>query len=239
MIKKINTKGISHIEVVISFVIFIGFVLFLLLFLKPVRNKEVSYAVLDSVQRGIEAQANTEYSYVSLKINEVHAEDFYLDFLGVGIASPEIIIRNETGDRISGKLEANSLYVKGGENEKFYIIYYSPEFKIPDYSPADPVLLEDTEYSIGLLRKNNVLFYSKIYNLNESYYNDYENLKTSFRIPASNDFGFIISTASGESIFTSIKKQPPRISIIARDIPSQILNETGDIRYVVVNMQAW
>ena len=63
-----NKKGISHIEVIISLVIFIGFLIFLFVFLKPVRNREISQTILDTAENGILDFLEVDYNYISVKL---------------------------------------------------------------------------------------------------------------------------------------------------------------------------
>lgn len=239
-----DKKAIGHIEVIISFVIFIGFVLFLLTFLNPIKNKEVSQAVLDFAERGILSEASVDYNYTSVKTNEAQNGNFFIDFSRVNGISERIIIKSEVGV-IRGAIQSNKLYIDG-DGSKFYTVYSSPEFNIPAYTFEEAVELseDEGEYSIGLLRKNRVLSDSKIIELKNRYDTNYDELKAEFKIPDSNDFGFVITSATGEEIIKAVKNQPSKISIIAKDISLQMLdyneeNNAWEIKYVVLNIQAW
>lgn len=235
MIRKIGKRGVEHhIEIILSFVIFVGFIIFLFTFLKPVRNKDISQTVLDAAQRGIENNVSVNYNYVSIKTNNSISGCFCAS---LDIKSMNIVVRDEVGIVVDSELRGEYVCIQGN-GYKFYTIYYSSIFESGS-NLEDCEDLPEGNYSFGLLRENKVLGYPNLLSLNQSYNENYDSIKDDLNVPSSNDFGFLVRESTGVEIIKVMKKQPSKISIIARDIPSRLLNESGDVRYVILNVQAW
>lgn len=234
MTNKLNKKAITHIEVIISFVIFVGFIIFLFIFLKPLKNQELSPTILDSSEYEIDNYANVNYSYISVKLNDSSLECFILP-----IKMGKVVVNDEDKHLVSAESIDEEVYVLGIKRN-FYAIYSSlifneNSFVHPDYCPR----LTKDNYTLGLLRETKVLSYDRLVELKERYNQDYKNLKKEFNIPESNNFGFSVRESNGNKIITALNKQPSKINIIARDVPSQLLYTNGTIKYVIMNIQAW
>ena len=61
-------KGISHIEVVLSFVIFISFLVFLLTILNPLVFLKEKKSSLANLEKEIEKQTSTEVKFLSISL---------------------------------------------------------------------------------------------------------------------------------------------------------------------------
>lgn len=231
-------KGLSHVDVIVSLVIFLGFFIFLLIFLRPLTKTEISPVILDIFQEGIENFANVNYSYITVKIDENLQTD--KTCLSVPLTLTNVIVKDETDTRIDAGSTGNKIsFLKSGD---FYTIYSSPVFK--ETSLTGCYDLVETEYSLGFLRESQVLYYENLNYLKQQYEQDYNSLKSGFKIPSSNDFAFSVRDTEGNEIISAVKKQPSKISVIARDIPSQLLyynveKVDWEIKYVVLNIQAW
>ena len=202
------------------------------IFLSPVSNAEVSQTVLDSVQKAIEDSANVNYDYISVILNDSISECFSID-----LEMTDVIVKDEEGEFINGNSDGENVYIQGTEG-KFYIIYSSPAF-IENPTQGECSELEIGNYTFGLLRKNKAISWNSIIDLKQNYSSDYENLKKQLNIPSSNDFGFYIWETDGTRILEAMKEQPVKISIIAKDVPLQLLYEDGTIKYVIMNIRAW
>jgi len=246
MIKKIrNKKAVSHVEVIISFVIFIGFLVFLFAFLNPIKSKKLSDNVLDKINREIIDFASVNYSYISFVLDDslFSFQDFInSNCFGIEIElDNEVIVRDKNNNIVSAEndIGINRVYITKSSisNNKFYTIYASDIFSQQSLSGCFE--LDEKDYNLGLLRKEKVLYLDKLINLKNLYESDYNNLKKRFDIPSSNDFGFSVREANGEEIIKVIKKRVGKINVVAKDFPVQILNQSGAIKYVIMNVQAW
>lgn len=230
---------------IISFVIFIGFLMFLIAIF-PFRNPEKTTIGLDAAERGITNFSDMNLVYLTIALNETARDKIATNavkcfFLDPNITLDKIIVKNETGSivqssvRLAGTKKA--VYINGAG--KFYQIYSSPDFQISSYNDNCIEIKESDGLSFGLVRRSQTLSYRKLLNLNTSYYLNYNNLRTQFSIPPREDFGFILREVNGAEILRAMKSRPARANVFARDVPIEVSYDNGTFGYFVLNVQSW
>lgn len=233
----INKKGVSHLEMIISFIIFAGFVLFLLLYF-PIRNPQGSSVALDDAERGILDFVNLRIVYYTIVLNNTGN----LPKDGCFNLSSElrnISVRNETDEILDAYSDSKNNYIQ--LSGKFYTIYSSSLFyeKNPGNLVSCLILEEIKGYTIGITRVYNIVSYEKISLLKNSYEHDYSSLHDKLGIPIKNDFGFVLRDTNGKEVMKAVKQRPSRAEVFARDIPVQVAHNNGTFNYFILNVQAW
>tara|TARA_Y100000310_G_C20503048_1_gene724981 strand:- start:146 stop:856 length:711 start_codon:yes stop_codon:yes gene_type:complete len=230
----INKKGAGHIEIILSSIIFVSFVFFVLLVLKPTKMfARLSTSHLDITESEILKRISTEFSIVSLKIPEPleHAPDCF--FINTDkIKRGKIIVKNEAGERrdaIKVGREISIRYI----GEEFYRIYSSEEF---DETSSVSGCFGLSDYILGVPRNYVVVSENEITELSNLYSADYSGLKEGLGLK--NDFNILIKDKNDREFKLEIYK-PEGIDITARDVPIEILNNNGDLIPGVMNIQAW
>lgn len=131
-------KGSAHIEVILSFVIFISFLVFLLIMFRPLKLFSSSSSILDVTKTKILDYVSTDLSVISLYLNIssslgkciVLKEDLELP-------GKNIIVKDEDGNIIRGDTEGGSGKVRLNYTGKsFYRVYSSEELKERGVSPT-------------------------------------------------------------------------------------------------------
>ena len=213
--KKTNKKAQSHVEIILSFVIFIGFLLFVFMFMNPFAKTKPVY-IMDNIQIAV--------------INEISDE--------VGKLS---IILNETGDCYDFNetdYDGNYHEVQDPDNIRKYDIYFNDMFSTN--APTKKVGCEQANYTLGTYSKENMIVWQKIIDLKDNYNSDYDNLKLSLGI--TNDFSFSLKDFAGTEIpelTPALKKIPLGIDVEAREIPIRVINSNGNILELILNIKAW
>jgi len=242
---------------IVSFVLFVSFVIFLLLVFNPQKYTPLSYGSIDAVQTILMNNLSVEYNYTSVILDEKLFEPpvsnpalppsislgscFKIDSIAgingaLAVKDMNGVItysRNESDGKIVIK-SSNSL-----DSVKFYGIYSSDFFsELSNSCPnADPVSLEKfRNYSLGILSTKSAVLYENIEELNKSYYLDYEGLKGSLGIK--NDFSFTIRNET-DYFFNTTSKQPQNINILSREIPFGSINKTGNTQNLFINLGVW
>lgn len=248
---KMNKKAISHVEVIISLVIFVGFLVFLFL-LFPSSLKVKSKIGLDVAERGITNFSAAEVNYVSIYLNENSPEsirkaggcfrivlDKELGFL----KDYNAIVEDETFNQINSSIDVieNEKFLDIEGKGSFYMIYFSREFDEKHVNSQECYFLNKSEegYVIGLTRTYNAISNKKLKLLNDTYYSDYNKLLSQFNMPKSSDFGFILKELNGTEMMRVVKKKPKRAETLAREIPVQIIYGDGTFKYALLNIQIW
>lgn len=235
---KRNKNGMSSLEIIISFVIFTGFVGFMFLAF-PLNKVEKNRVGLDIAEREILNFANVQMHEFSVVVDDAKIDDSGMNcsVFNSNWGVESIIIRNESNDIVNGTHEGSIISINS--KTRFYEIFSLQEFVENNFSDEECLTLSSEDYQVGILRTYKVLSYDKITALKEMYFSSYSDLLTNFSIPRREDFGFALRELSGESILEVFNKKPARAQIIARNTPVQIAYPNGSLKYAVLNVQVW
>lgn len=209
-----NKRG-SHIGIIISFSIFIFFLVFFYMTIYPVMEmNQRGRTILDYIKIEFEDRTSSELTIISLKINgEVDSDciilDGFFDVFG-GDNSVYMVSKNALNDEIyeTRKFEGNLIISDASESEDvsdFIKIFNSSMFEptpTEDITPCVPYPLGENEgdYFIGQISKEFFIFEEKIKQIFQDYKEDYEFLKSNMRIPDSEDFMIEFRYQNGTSI---------------------------------------
>ena len=213
-----NKRGISHIEVILSFLIFIGFVIFALYFFSPFKADRVIGSSLSYAVKEIIKNASVEIDSYSIRLNANTKDDIgkIIEIRIEGLNSKKNVrAESYIGEEISSRREAgnndiirirldNKLYGFNG-NEGFVILKFSED--IDKYGNSNDLngILADEEnlYEIGTINKIKIVSEKRIIELKNIYEKgseDYKNIKKNFNLPNRVNFAFSLSFDNGEKI---------------------------------------
>jgi len=243
MIMKNNKKGAAHIEIIISFVIFIGFLMFLFATLNPIKEIRIDESIFESVKYNIENHLDlkTKISYVSIKLEETPSDCFIIN----NIAELEncdvgLIVKNADGIEVGSSFTGQFNIKNSGD---FYTIYCSKEISntLP-CSDGTPV-----NYKLGIIKKEDAVSISKLKTeIFDKYKNkdDYETMKQTLGIPARNDFGLRFKDGKDNVVydgteFEALKKIPATTKVSSKSYSVKILYPDANIKNVIMNILIW
>jgi len=207
-----SKRSQGHIEVMLSFTIFVGFLLFIFMFLNPFARTK-SNQVINNIQESI--------------INEISGE--------IGKLSIIVNRTNDCYDNAKVIVHGNNFIETSGSDARKYTIYYNDIFGVggaPGCS-AKP----GRNYTIGIYSKERIVIYEKIQELKSNYTNNYEGLKTSLGIL--NEFIFELKRIGGGVEIGVNKNIPVGIEVESVNIPMRIINSNGEILEYILNIRIW
>jgi hypothetical protein len=244
MVKRGNKKG-SHVGVMISFVIFITFIIFMYSIVQPAlnvqRDKESLSASLEAgILKKISYDVTTGTVFLEdslgtgcVKLNNINDE------LNIG---RNIAVSGDSGEVLSSYTSSSGLediLVQGtGTPERILKIHYSPIL-----DPAEIVSLictelnEGEDYTIGVVKTQKYLFEIKMIELIGEYSTKYEDLKTELNILEGMDFGYGIILSNGTTIETN--GEDPSTNIYIQQTPIQYISLNGDILTGYIKTKIW
>ncbi|MBU4086862.1 MAG: hypothetical protein KKB21_04785 [Nanoarchaeota archaeon] len=230
-------KASGHIETVLSFVIFISFVIFLFAIF-PVYQPQKSEIGLDSAERGVINFAAIRVDYMTLVLNQPTS---CFSYPAINSAS-KIIVRDSSGERVNAKSDGINWYISGSGS--FYGVYYSTEFSEGGYDEFDSTDClslgeQGISYESGLERHDIVVSYRRVLELIELYKSSYESVRNNFSIPSRENFGFAITDLRGRYLLNISKSRPERTSVLVRNTPIQMVYENGTSVFGMLNIQSW
>ncbi len=240
-----NKKG-SHVGMILSFVIFITFLVFLYVVVNPSINIGTDKGkVIDYIESEITKNTSSNLTSTSIEISSgvVMTNDcVVIGSLFILLEIPaNIKIKNETGD-----LQEVYTDIAGGgprinrksQDNLFFKMYYSPEFNLLGENNALTCqTITDTEYSIGLVKIAKYVFADKLIELISYYDDNYDSLKTAFEIPSNNEFGFEFVENDGTK--TTADQETTSGEVYVEEIPIQYVDENANIQTGFINIRVW
>ena len=241
----LDKKAVSHLEMIMSFAIFIIFIIFLFAYLPPVQKPGLSDVLLDSLQFNIQNQSAINL----LEIPAIIPSGTICASTCINIESPiqgpgssdssHIFVKDENSI-IPFRLESENISMH--KSGSIYYIYYSNE---TDFSGTNKDDLQDTPcgtctYTFSAPRIYAIYDIQKLKSLAARAKDNYADLKMQFGFLASSDFIFKLRDSADNVVLTSSSKEPPfKISVKARDIPVEYLNESGAMQKGTLNIRVW
>jgi len=238
-----SKRSQSHVEMIVSFVLFVGFVVFLLLMFNPQKYISLGYGSIDEVQTSLMKNISVDYNYTSVILTSTTVLSPSTCFKVDSIAgiNGAIAVKDMNGVLTYSRNESNWIIIMAVDSQRFYGIYSSDFFsELPTQcsSMVDIVFLTKPQnYSTGILTTKSAVLYENIEELNKSYYLDYEGLKKNLGIK--NDFSFRIRRNETDILFDTVSEQPQNINILSREIPFLSINKTGSTENLFINLGVW
>lgn len=249
-------KAVGHVETVLSFVIFIGFLAFLFAIFNPISSSQDA-GVIDSVILKMEERLTTKVTTMSISLTgdgliKVGTEScFSIEAIDDLKCNGEIVVKDRVGNNLKANLDGTSRfeienYWALDPDDKFYTIYCSEEF-IVDPTGSGCVSLDEVDnagigdYKLGIIVERNPWAESKIGSFVASYISDYESLRIQI-VPQGNDFGFLVwdlNDLDGTPLFEAIRKTSQGVRVDSKTIGIDVLDAQGNTIQRTLNVQVW
>jgi hypothetical protein len=236
-------RGISHIEMILSFILFAAAVGFALYFLSPTNVGKIKDVSLDYTARSIEKNTTIEVLVYSVVIDNNTIIDagspqiIALNFSGVN-PGYNSRVENYNGTLIDSSRSGEMVYIRGGslgwDKIDFVYVKFGEDFATQSVSSATH---DKTYYSVSTKETKSVISEKRFSNLKSLYDSGYESLKVGFNLPKRTNFGFQLAMA-GNNI-----KAETRVSssqeVFARTKRIEVLREDGRIEFGDLKVMIW
>ncbi|MFH1503451.1 MAG: hypothetical protein ABIE36_02235 [Candidatus Diapherotrites archaeon] len=243
MIKKEDKKG-SHVGIMISFVIFVTFLIFVYAIIQPtITSQKDKESVLDFLELGVTDKISSDMTTGTVHlINSVNQNCIELDgiitALGIG---DNIAVRNYLGNYLNSYLsssDSNDLKIqRASTSDNLLKISYSEAFgEIGPSSLSCVRLTKGSGYNLGLTKTQKYIFETKMTELIEEYSN-YNTLKSELNLPEGVDFGYGIILTNGTEIYTN--EEEPSTNIYIKETPIFYVDRDGNIQMGYLKTKIW
>lgn len=243
-----NKGGLGHIEMMLSFLIFIGFVIFALYFFNPSDPSRTISSSQSYIFDEIIKDVSVEVESYSVKINTplptppAIPESIKVEIKGVD-SKKRVRVESSsgldvgsvrTGDSVQFNLESK-LY-NGGKG--FAIIKFSEDY-IPSSVPLDS-LNSVPDYTISSSNKIQVISEKRMNSLEQRYNADYNGLTGTFNIPSSANFEFeLIFDSDPINNIKAERERPENVEIFPDVKRVEVLRENGGIEFADLIVRVW
>lgn len=242
----IENKQGGHVGIVLSFVIFITFLIFIYSIVEPAtrveRSKQKTLELLTPV---LMEELTEDMTSVTVNLEKYEGSSDCINLPAVtGIFNMGSVAKNEKEGVIPSTLKdddttnVNWSKVNDGEVIK---IFYSKEFEsIETGLSGCDVLVKNVTFDYGLIRTNEYIFESKIISTLDSINNSreyYEELKTNLSIPLGDEFGFGFKDKDGN--ITQTQEREAMANIYVEEIPVQYICDEANINSGFLIIKVW
>lgn len=246
----------SHVGVILSFVIFITFLVFLYSIIEPeIRIQKDRESLLDYLKIELMKRFSANMTSITTIINRT---SYVRDCVKLENLTEEIdvdshlIVKDELGNIAKANISENDdtdlIIDRENEEKVFFKIYNSEEFSELGKTTIYPCteLEKDDEwhgrpsgYSIPLIIKNEYVFEKKVIELIEEYESEggYENLRNELNIPSGTEFGFSFTYSNETIIETEEKSIVAKVQV--REIPVQYVDKEANVLLGYINIKIW
>lgn len=236
-------RGSGHLEMIIAFVFFTGFVFFLFTALKPNDVSTLPNAVITGLHDSFEERIYTNLSNVFLKIDYVGPQDCVSlrlpSIFDYEIVSDGSHVTKLGGDNINSdiKKSGNDWMLKiNHEDKSSFRIAFSPEFS--DGAIGGGCGNLNNDYEIGSVIERQVVSYSALERMVGEYYSNYSNLKNELKVPPIFDFA-IVTEALPETNMEPKLGIPGSVDVMVESYVFGVLKSDGDFRNERFSFKIW
>lgn len=234
-----NKKAQGHVEIIVSFTIFIGFLLAILYFLTPAFGEKTSYASLNALEERLLDNLSVSYTRVSLSLTDSwNGECFSVDNL-VGITG-DILVEDFAGNIVPANASSSKITIEGDGD--FYIIYSmsgSGGFNTKNVQSSSCPSIPRENYSFGAPSINKFVLLENLQDLNDDYDPNYPEIKNELGL--ADDFEFAVYDLNREVVMNdSLSFHKVKLSsVLSRDILLQSINRNATLQGLIINLRAW
>jgi hypothetical protein len=231
-----NKRGVSTIEMIVSFMIFLSFLIFILAYLNPLK-KDVSGSLLVSLEAEFKKDASVDLYEWPIAINKSKITrscitiNIPFNKSISGNLSVKLIDDSTVNHMISA--DGNSIYVQNLD-EKLYRLVKSDEIDKIDSELSD--CESPPQFSWSIERVEEVYSYKNLIEINKTYYTNLKQLKQDINFPSNSEFAVYIS--SPEFNLTMTRNTIPNTRVSAKTFPIEILNNDNRIK-ALMTLVTW
>ena len=238
-----NKRGLNHIEMMLSFLIFIGFIIFALYFFSPFKASRLVESSASYITSELNKNLSVSIESYSVKMDVTSISgNGGISLTGID-SSKNVRADNGKGTKISSERNGDSIdFVKSevfssNPQNAFAIFKFSEDFSPESLSPDGAPLASD-KYSIVSTESSSIISEKRILLLNSSYYQDYSGLKKHFNLPNRVNFGFLFKFDSGESI-ESQKEIQSGVEVYSNVKRVEVMRSDGSIVFADFVIRIW
>ncbi len=234
----------SHVGVMLSFVIFVTFLVLLYVVIRPaIITGEDKRITLEYLETEITENLSMVFMSTSVEINNTENPSQYCVvlknlFLSLNITSPNIIVKNETGSTQSAYEDIFDLVIdRTARTNRYFKIHHSMSFNRLNTTTETCRDIDEGEYIIGSVQTGTYIFEKNVYDFINYYQSNYEALKSQLKVPPRNEFGFGFHQSNGTEI--NVEQETTSANVYAEEIPIQYVNDRADIQSGFINIKIW
>lgn len=207
--KRLNKSAQGHVEMIISFVIFISAMIIIFIFISPFAKTRNNDNSVDELQNKI--------------INKISSD--------IGKIS---VIVDSASDCYDSPIYGND-FIEIKEADRKYTLYYN----LSGNGARSCSSQTGRKYSLGVYTKENFIVEKKIKRLVNDSDSDYNSVKNNFAIAKDFSFGFRELNGNKIDKLSFSRNIPAGVNVNSKEIPVRVINESASIKELILNIKVW
>jgi len=233
--KSLSKRGSAHFEMIVAFTLFVGFTFFLFMMLDPQDDSSLFGSVIIGVENNFNEITGVNLGQVFLKVNGT-GSCFYLDFSSgdfvLNFSNAGSLVFDLSGNEVDSSFVGDRLSVES--NEEFFRVSISKEFDNDVLGGC--VAADSNETGVALERE--VVSYSKLVEMKDKYFADYEGLREDLKVPGIFDFAIVPQNLT-EVIMLPLTGIPDSVDVLSKERVFDVLNENGTLISERISFRIW
>lgn len=236
---RLQNKKASHVGMILSFVIFVTFLIFLFSILgSPIKLPSNKDALIDYLEIELAERFAANLTILTISpINSGSEPCIAINIDTYGLTNLNTLVKDKNNALVGSRESGDYLFVDWPTDEEFFKIFYSEEtLNNLDFTSTGTCHgLQIAE--VNSVRENSYYNSDKIKQFILDYETNYLSFKTELNVPQNSEFGLGFVNSSDGLIET-----PQRdiiTDIFSREIPIQYFDESANIKSGFINIRVW
>lgn len=247
-------RGAGHIEVIISYILFIGFLLFIFYFFNPVKSSKILDSSLPVLMEDIKNNLSSELKTYSIKIlADAKGEDTVAVDFDESLSGKGVRVENYSDGSVLPYSVQDKKVIFKPRGEKFVLIKISEAFSseggissAEGFSSMELLGSEGAMHSstsdteISYVGKRMVFFQKLAEALSNRYSTDYEGLKTGLNLRRT-DFTFELAfqSSDGRKNINGTRFIPAGLEVYSDSIRDEMMRDNGQAAFGDLIVRIW
>jgi len=229
----IDKSGLQHVEFVLSFVIFVGFLIFALYFFSPFSGDRVVESALFYAMDEVKNDVGIELETFSISVDENVGSIVGINLNVLEIYNSRVV--DSSGNVLNSYFDGSNVFIDKGGND-FFVVELSEDF-VANVPFGDGILNPDN-YTISSSDKRMVLSENRFADLAQRYNSDYSRVKEEFNLPERGDFAFSLIFSEGDEIITD-QSVPEGLEVFSDSKRFETIRTSGNIEFANLVVKVW
>jgi hypothetical protein len=230
-------EGLGHIEMILAFVLFVGFLFFGLYFFNPLSADRLLDSSVDYASREIIKNTSLDTLTYSLVINASDPSLVALPISALEVPSgSSFLVLDSKGKVLPSQITGIFLSFDRGSDRFVKIIVGSFAVATTNLSMGEIIPLEN--YTISSSESERLTSETSFKMLKERYDLDYVALKKDFNLPGRVDFSFS-AIFSDENNVTATQFVPEGLEALSKQERIEVLMEDGTVEFADLLVRVW
>lgn len=235
---KLNKKA-SNISIIVSMVLFVGFVIFLYFISQPVfTNKTDKQVIIDYLEVKLKSEISSPLNILSISIDDGYvlppgAENCVY----IPNREEDFIVKNWNGNIISSNKDSGKVnfYFNSNKNFRIYFFNYSFDHTLTEEICDD--IVKDVDYFIKADINDSLISVEKFSRFSSLYETNYKALVTYLKVPLNSDFSFNFIYNNGTIIGPNLEDK--NLNVFSENFPVRYLTKNGNQQEGILRISVW